>query len=82
MFDEIEVNLKEIRSYRDYPRIIEDKGCPRCESVLLLSKLVKFSNQDLSFGVTFENCGLYFVVTEVKVPGNESIKKLQFAYEE
>ncbi len=82
MFDEIEINLKEVRSYREYPRVIEDRGCPRCESVLLLAKLVNFSNDKLAFGVTCENCGLYFIATEVSVPGNDSIKKIQLAYEE
>lgn len=82
MFDEIEVDLKEVRSYRDYPRLIEDRGCPRCESVLLISRLIKFSNKELSLGVTCENCGLYFIVTEVKVPGNDRIIKLQFFYQE
>ncbi|NHI92872.1 MAG: hypothetical protein EAX96_10255 [Candidatus Lokiarchaeota archaeon] len=80
MFDEITINLNEVRSYRDYPRIIEDRGCPRCESVLLISKIIKFSNKELAFGVTCENCGLYFVVKEI--PIDDVTIKLQFSYEQ
>lgn len=77
-FREIPIEPKQIRSFRDYPRLLEDQGCPRCNSFLIGVKVRNFSQALLRFECTCQNCGLYYFAKEEK---SESGKRL-ILYEE
>lgn len=65
-----------VRSYRGYPQIIENEGCPRCKSLMLKVEIKTFKIGDLRFGCTCSNCGLFFYAKED--PAN---RKLILEYE-
>lgn len=68
---------EEIRSYRNYPQIIENEGCPQCKSLMLKVQIKSFKIGNLKFGCTCSNCGLFFYVTE-----DEKNRTLVFEYEQ
>ena len=74
-FKEIEIS-SQARSYRDYPPIIENEGCPRCNSLMIKVKINTFKIGNLVFGCTCSNCGLFFYVKE-----DNKNRKLLFEYE-
>ncbi|MHA1299278.1 MAG: hypothetical protein ACTSO9_07585 [Candidatus Helarchaeota archaeon] len=74
-FKEIDIP-EHVRSYREYPQIIENEGCPRCNSLMLKVDIQSFKIGDLKFGCTCSNCGLFFYVKEDNVR-----RKLIFEYE-
>ncbi|MDD1776709.1 MAG: hypothetical protein LUQ65_00965 [Candidatus Helarchaeota archaeon] len=53
-----------VRSYQDYPEIIEFEGCPRCNSLDVNPKIVNFKKDDIKFDVTCFNCGLLYTASE------------------
>ncbi len=74
-FKEVEIP-DDVRSYRAYPHIIENEGCPRCKSLMLKVDIKAFKVDDLRFGVTCSNCGLFFYAKE-----DNARRKLVFEYE-
>ena len=73
-FKEVDIPPR-ARSYRDYPPIIENEGCPRCNSLMLKVEIKAFKIGDLKFGCTCSNCGLFFYVIE-----DNTARKLIFEY--
>lgn len=55
-----------VRSYQEYPEIIEFEGCPRCSSLDVNPKIVNFKQDDIKFQVTCFNCGLLYDASEKK----------------
>ena len=44
-----------VRSYQEYPEVIEFEGCPRCNSLDVNPKIVNFKQDDIKFQVTCFN---------------------------
>jgi uncharacterized Zn finger protein len=53
-----------VRSYQEYPEVIEFEGCPRCSSLDVNPKIVNFKKDDIKFQVTCFNCGLLYDALE------------------
>ena len=53
-----------VRSYQEYPEIIEFEGCPRCHSLDVNPKIVSFKRDDIRFQVTCLKCGLLYSAFE------------------
>jgi transcription elongation factor Elf1 len=58
-----------VRSYQEYPEIIEFEGCPRCNSLDVNPKIVNFKmdaikGNDIKFEITCFNCGLLYNASE------------------
>ncbi|MHC1591485.1 MAG: hypothetical protein ACXQS8_05325, partial [Candidatus Helarchaeales archaeon] len=64
-FAEITLDPGEIRSYLDIPRLIEDHGCPRCQSYMISVRIKNFSSSLLRFEATCQNCGMYYLAQKV-----------------
>ncbi|MHA1144190.1 MAG: hypothetical protein ACTSRW_05585 [Candidatus Helarchaeota archaeon] len=64
-FAEIPIDPKQVRSYQDLPRLIEDHGCPRCQNFLIAVKIKNFSLSKLRFENTCQNCGMYYLAQKV-----------------
>ncbi|MHA1649106.1 MAG: hypothetical protein ACTSYB_02840 [Candidatus Helarchaeota archaeon] len=53
-----------IRSYQQYPELIEFEGCPRCNSLDVTPKIVSFKKGNIRFEVTCLKCGLLYFAYE------------------
>ena len=58
-----------VRSYQEYPEVIELEGCPRCNSLDVNPKIVNFKQDDIKgnsikFQVECYNCGLLYYASE------------------
>jgi len=69
-----------VRSYQEYPDLIELEGCPRCNSLDLNPKLVNFKENDIKFQVTCYNCGLLYEAYE-KIDENTARKTIVMEWE-
>ncbi len=59
-----------VRSYQEYPEIIEFEGCPRCNSLDVMPKLSSFKKADIRFQVTCLKCGLLYYAYEKVDPAS------------
>jgi transcription elongation factor Elf1 len=64
-----------VRSYQEYPEIIEFEGCPRCKSLDVSPKLVSFKKFDVKFEVTCFKCGLLYHAAE-KIDSDTQLKSI------
>ena len=60
-----------VRSYQDYPEMIEFEGCPRCNSLDVTPKIISFKKSDIRFEVTCLSCGLLYYARENTDPSNQ-----------
>ena len=77
-FAEIPIDGKKTRNYKDYPRLLEDQGCPRCNSLLIAVKIRNFSKDLLRFECTCNECGIYYYAQLVE----KDAEKRLILYEE
>ncbi len=61
----------DVRSYQEYPEIIEFEGCPRCNSLDVTPKIVSFKKSDIRFDVTCLKCGLLYHASERQNLGSQ-----------
>lgn len=66
---------KELRSYQEYPELIEFDGCPRCNSLDVEPKLVNFKKDNIRFEITCFKCGLLYYAYEQLNP-DTAVKQL------
>ena len=69
-----------VRSYQEYPDLIELEGCPRCNSLDVNPKIVTFKKNDIKFNTTCFNCGLMYDAYE-KIDEKTSQKTIVLEWE-
>lgn len=69
-----------VRSYQEYPEIIEFEGCPRCNSLDVTPKLISFKKADVRFQVTCLKCGLLYYAHEV-IDSETTLKRIIVEWE-
>ena len=71
---------RRVRSYQEYPEIIEFEGCPRCNSLDVNPKIVSFKKGDIRFEVTCLKCGLLYQAFE-KIDPATYLKRIIIEWE-
>ena len=81
-FAEIRIDEKTSRNYKDYPRLLEDHGCPRCNSLLITVKIRNFSKDLVRFECTCNECGIYYFAQLVEKDEDKKLVLYEEAEEE
>jgi hypothetical protein len=69
-----------VRSYQEYPEIIEFEGCPRCHSLDVNPQLISFKKADIRFQITCLHCGLLYYAFE-KIEPSSYMKSIIIEWE-
>ncbi|MHA1269116.1 MAG: hypothetical protein ACTSPY_04955 [Candidatus Helarchaeota archaeon] len=57
----IEIEIpNQVRNYQQYPSLIGQEGCPRCESLDIKIKFTSFNKDKMTWDCTCNMCGLYY----------------------